>query len=52
MQAWASAGRTEPSQGLAVWFHNCNKAALAAELKLRPEQRVLYAQTVNYPAKG
>jgi nitroreductase len=38
------------SQGLAAWFHNCNKAALAAELKLRPEQRVLYAQTVGYPA--
>ena len=40
------------SQGLAAWFHNCNKAALAEELKLRPEQRVLYAQTVGYPAKG
>ena len=38
------------SQGLAAWFHNCNKAALAAELKLRPEQRVLYTQTVGYPA--
>jgi nitroreductase len=38
------------SQGLAAWFHNCNKTALAAELKLRPEQRVLYAQTVGYPA--
>lgn len=40
------------SQGLAAWFHNCNKPALAAELKLRPEQHVLYAQTVGYPAKG
>ena len=38
------------SQGLAAWFHNCNKAGLAAELKLRPEQRVLYAQTVGYAA--
>jgi hypothetical protein len=38
------------SQGLAAWFHNCNKAGLAAALKLRPEQRVLYAQTVGYPA--
>jgi hypothetical protein len=36
--------------GLAAWFHNCNKQALAAELKLRPEQRVLYAQTVGLPA--
>lgn len=40
------------SQGLAAWFHNCNKAGLAAALKLRPEQRVLYAQTVGYPARG
>ncbi len=38
------------SQGLAAWFHNCNKTGLAKELKLRPEQRVLYAQTVGYPA--
>ena len=40
------------SQGLAAWFHNCNKPELAAVLKLRPEQRVLFAQTVGYPAKG
>jgi hypothetical protein len=38
------------SQGLAAWFHNCNKAGLATELKLRPDQRVLFAQTVGYPA--
>ncbi|HUS91297.1 MAG TPA: nitroreductase family protein [Phycisphaerae bacterium] len=38
------------SQGLAAWFHNCNKTALASALKLRPDQRVLYAQTVGYPA--
>ncbi len=38
------------SQGLAAWFHNCNKAGLAEDLKLRPEQRVLFAQTVGYPA--
>jgi len=38
------------SQGLAAWFHNCNKAGLATELKLRAEQRVLYAQTVGFPA--
>ncbi|MGA2323569.1 MAG: SagB/ThcOx family dehydrogenase [Sedimentisphaerales bacterium] len=38
------------SQNLAAWFHNCNKQALAAELKLRQEQRVLYAQTVGLPA--
>jgi nitroreductase len=40
------------SQGLAAWFHNCDKAGLAAELKLRPDQRVLFAQTVGYPAEG
>jgi len=39
------------SQGLAAWFHNCNKPALAAELKLGPQQRVLYAQTVGMPGK-
>ena len=38
------------SEGLAAWFHNCDKSALAEALKLRPEQRVLYAQTVGYPA--
>ncbi|MBI5384737.1 MAG: nitroreductase family protein [Verrucomicrobia bacterium] len=38
------------SQGLAAWFHNCNRDAAAREFKLRPEQRVLYAQTVGYPA--
>jgi hypothetical protein len=40
------------SMGLAAWFHNCDKPELAAALKLRPEQRVLFAQTVGYPAKG
>ena len=39
------------SQGLAAWFHNCNKLSLAMELALRPTQRVLYAQTVGLPAK-
>lgn len=38
------------SQGLAAWFHNCNKEELARTLKLRPEQRILYGQTVGYPA--
>jgi hypothetical protein len=40
------------SQGLAAWFHNCNKTVLVEELKLRPEQHILYAQTVGYPAKS
>lgn len=38
------------SQGLAAWFHNCDKRNTAKELKLRPEQSVLFAQTVGYPA--
>ncbi|HAK96935.1 MAG TPA: nitroreductase [Planctomycetes bacterium] len=38
------------AHGLAAWFHNCAKERLAGELKLRPDQRVLYAQTVGYPA--
>ena len=39
------------SQGLAAWFHNCDKEDTAKEFKLRPEQRVLFAQTVGYPKK-
>ncbi len=38
------------SEGLAAWFHSTNKEGLAEALKLRPEQRVLYAQTVGHPA--
>jgi hypothetical protein len=38
------------SAGLAAWFHNCDKAGLARELKLRPEQQVLYGHTIGYPA--
>jgi hypothetical protein len=39
------------SQGLAAWFHNCDRAGLSRELKLRPQQRVLFAQTVGYPER-
>jgi hypothetical protein len=39
------------SQGLAAWFHNCDRQNTAKEFKLRPEQRVLFAQTVGYPAE-
>ncbi|MGA2492791.1 MAG: nitroreductase family protein [Roseiarcus sp.] len=39
------------SLGLAAWFHNCDKPALAAKLNLRADQRPLFAQTVGYPAK-
>jgi hypothetical protein len=37
------------SQGLAAWFHKCNRDAIGKDLKLRPGQRVLFAQTVGYP---
>jgi hypothetical protein len=40
------------SQGLAAWFHNCDKTNTVKEFKLRPEQRVLFAQTVGYPVKA
>ncbi len=36
------------SRGLGAWFHNCDKVGLAAKLKLRPTQRVLFAQTLGY----
>jgi hypothetical protein len=37
------------SQGLATWFHNCNRAELSTRLRLRKNQRALFAQTVGYP---
>jgi len=39
------------AEGLAAWFHNCHKTDLARRLRLRPEQRVLFAQSVGYPEK-
>jgi nitroreductase len=38
------------SEGLAAWFHNCDRPGLEKKLGLRPEQRVLFAQSVGYPA--
>jgi hypothetical protein len=40
------------SQGLAAWLHNCDKVGLAQKLKLRVEQRVLFAQSVGYPERA
>jgi len=37
------------SQGLAAWFHNCDKENTIKEFNLRPEQSVLFAQSVGYP---
>jgi SagB-type dehydrogenase family enzyme len=39
------------SLGLAAWFHNCDREALHTKLRLRPEQRALFGQTVGYPLK-
>ena len=36
------------SLGLAAWFHNCNKTALAKKLALQPHQRALFGQTIGY----
>ncbi|MGA2708668.1 MAG: nitroreductase family protein [Steroidobacteraceae bacterium] len=37
------------AEGLAAWFHNCDKTALARQLGLRADQRVLFAQSIGYP---
>jgi nitroreductase len=39
------------AHGLACWFHNCDRVALAHRLRLRDHQRVLFAQTVGHPAR-
>ncbi len=39
------------SQGLACWFHNCDKVALHDGLRLGKDERVLFAQTVGYPVE-
>jgi len=36
------------SAGLACWFHNCDKRALANALHLKKTERVLFAQTIGY----
>ena len=36
------------ADGLACWFHNCDRAALAQRLGLAATQRVLFAQSVGY----
>ena len=38
------------AHGLASWFHNCDKAMLTETLALRPEQNVLFAQSIGWPA--
>jgi hypothetical protein len=40
------------SHSLAAWFHNCDRENTVKEFKLRPQQRVLFAQSVGYPEKS
>jgi hypothetical protein len=40
-----------PSLLWAAGFHNSDKVNTVNEFKLRPEQRVLFVQTVGYLAK-
>jgi nitroreductase len=37
------------SIGLAVWFRNCDRPELQVKLSLRPDQQVLFGQTLGYP---
>ncbi len=37
------------SQGLAAWFHNCDKDNTVQEFNLKSHQKILFAQTVGYP---
>lgn len=39
------------ANGLAAWFHNCDKSGLKKKLGLKVTQRVLFAQSVGYPAQ-
>ena len=37
------------AHGLACWFHNCDKTALAEKLRLGKKERVLFAQSIGHP---
>ncbi len=34
--------------GLAAWFHNCDRAAFAKKIRLKPHQHPLFGQSVGY----
>jgi len=38
------------SEGLATWFHNCDKSSIRAEFNLRPTQLILFTHTIGFPA--
>ena len=33
---------------MSAWFHNCNRPEIAKVLKLKPNQRALFGQTIGY----
>jgi hypothetical protein len=37
------------SEGLASWFHNCDKDTIRKELSLNDDQLVLFAHTIGFP---
>jgi SagB-type dehydrogenase family enzyme len=40
------------ANGLASWFHNCDKEKLSIRLGLTADQRVLFGQTIGYRQSG
>jgi len=39
------------SQGLAAWFHNCDREGLHEQLKLAEDQIALFGHTIGYPKR-
>jgi len=39
------------SEGLASWFHNCDKTTVAKQLKLPPNKWALFGQTIGFAGK-
>ncbi|HMD68113.1 MAG TPA: SagB/ThcOx family dehydrogenase [Chitinivibrionales bacterium] len=39
------------SQGLAAWFHNCDREMVVEKLHLQESKRVLFGQTIGYARK-
>jgi len=37
------------AEGLAAWFHKCDRPGLERSLGLRPEQKVLFAHSLGLP---
>ncbi len=40
------------SEGLACWFHNCDKRALQKKLGLAKSQRAIFGQTIGYARRA